>query len=159
DEFLKAFNKNPDSSGTREEKIQEYLDMYVNFKLKIQAAKDEKLNLEESYKSESDNFRNQLAENYINEQANINGLIKEAFERSKKDILLAHVFVEVKPGGDTTAAYKQIKDAYTALQGGKDFTEVSSTYSSNAGVDPSKGVIGYVTVFTLPYEIENVVYS
>ena len=86
--------------------------MYVNFKLKIQAAKDEKLNLEESYKSEAENFKNQLAENYINDQANINGLIKEAFERSKKDILLAHVFVEVKPGSDTTQAYNQIKQAY-----------------------------------------------
>src|SRR5437764_13158199 len=89
DEFLKAFNRNHDTTGTRNEKLKEYLGMYVNFKLKIQAAKDEKLNLEESYKSEADNCRNQLAENYINDQANINGLIKEAFERSKKDILLS----------------------------------------------------------------------
>src|SRR5207249_5511032 len=66
-EFLKAFNKNPDTTGSRQEKIKEYLDMYVNFKLKIQAAKDEKLNEEESYKTEAENFRNQLAENYIND--------------------------------------------------------------------------------------------
>lgn len=160
DEFLKAFNKNPDTTGgSRADKIKQYLDLYVNFKLKLQAANDEKLSTDANYKFEADNFRTQLTENYINEQANINGLIKEAFERSQKDILLAHVFVEVRPGGDTTEAYKQIKDAYAALQSGKDFTEVSSAYSSNAKVDPSKGVIGYVTVFTLPYEIESLVYS
>jgi peptidyl-prolyl cis-trans isomerase SurA len=159
DEFLKAFNKNPDTTGTREEKIKEYLGMYVNFKLKIQAAKDEKLNLEESYKTEADNFRSQLAENYINDQANINGLIKEAFERSKKDILIAQVFVEVKPGSDTTQAYNRIKQAYAALQSGKDFGEVASSYSTDEGVKNAKGQIGYITVFTLPYEVECIVYS
>src|SRR3954471_3879229 len=159
DEFLKAFNKNPDTTGTRNEKLKEYLGMYVNFKLKIQAAKDEKLNLEESYKSEADNFKNQLAENYINDQANINGLIKEAFERSKKDILLSQVFVEAKPGSDTTQANNQIKQAYTALQSGKDFADVASSYSTDEGVKNAKGQLGYITVFTLPYEIENMVYS
>ncbi|MEP6844727.1 MAG: peptidylprolyl isomerase [Panacibacter sp.] len=158
-EFLKAFNKNPDSTGDRSDKIKQYLDLYVNFKLKLQAAADEKLSADANYKYEADNFRTQLTENYINEQANINGLIKEAFLRSQKDILLAHVFVEVKPGGDTTAAYKQIKEAYAALQTSKDFSEVSAAYASNAGVDDAKGLIGYITAFTLPYEIENLVYA
>jgi len=160
DEFLKAFNKNPDTTGdNKSQKMKEYLDMYINFKLKIQAARDEKLNQGETYKSEAENFRNQLAENYINEQANINGLIQEAFKRSQKDILLAHVFAEVKPGTDTTEAYKQIKQAYDALQSGKDFGEVAATYSTDEGVKQAKGVIGYITAFTLPYEIENKVYA
>lgn len=159
EEFLKAFNKNPDTSGERSEKIKQYLDLYVNFKLKLQAATDEKLSNDANYKYEADNFRTQLTENYINEQANINGLAKEAFLRSQKDILLAHVFVEVRQGGDTTAAYKQIRDAYAALQSGRDFTEVAATFASNAGVDPSKGMIGNITVFSLPYAIENLVYA
>lgn len=159
EEFLKAFNKNPDTTGSRTDKLKEYLDMYVNFKLKIQAARDEKLNLDQMYKEEGENFKNQLAENYINEQANISGLIKEAFERSQKDILVAHVFVEVKPGTDTATAYNQIKQAYDALQSGKDFGEIASTYSSDEGVKQAKGNIGYITVFILPYEIENIVYG
>ena len=159
DEFLKAFNKNPDTTGSRTDKLKEYLNMYVNFKLKIQAAKDEKLNTDQMYREEGVNFKNQLAENYINEQANINGLIKEAYERSQKDILIAHVFIEVKPGTDTAAAYNQIKQAYDALQSGKDFGEIAATYSSDEGVKQAKGIIGYITVFVLPYEIENVVYG
>jgi peptidyl-prolyl cis-trans isomerase SurA len=159
DEFLKAFNKNPDTTGSKSEKIKEYLDMYINFKLKIQAARDEKLNQGDTYKSEAENFRNQLIENYINEQANINGLVQEAFKRSQKDILLAHVFVEVKPSTDTIKAYEQIKQAYDALKGGKDFGEVALSYSTDEGIKQTKGIIGYITVFTLPYEIENMVYA
>src|SRR3954454_20744302 len=159
DEFLKAFNKNPDTTGSKSEKMKEYLDMYINFKLKIQAARDEKLNEGDTYKSEAENFKNQLAENYINEQANINGLIQEAFKRSQKDILLAHVFVEVKPGSDTVETYQKIKQAYEALKSGKDFGEVASMYSTDESIKQTKGIIGYITVFTLPYEIENQVYA
>jgi len=51
DEFLKAFNKNPDTTdGLRAEKIKQYLDLYVNFKLKLQAANDEKLSNDANYK-------------------------------------------------------------------------------------------------------------
>lgn len=159
DEFLKAFNKNPDTTGNRAEKIKQYLDMYINFKLKIQAAKDEKLDLGDMYRSESENFRSQLTDNYINEQADINSLIDQAFSRSQKDIMLAHVFIEVKPGADTTEAYKQITEAYNALQSGKEFGEVASTFSGDESTKKSKGVIGYITAFTLPYDIENTIYA
>ena len=159
DEFLKAFNKNPDTTGSRTEKIKQYLDMYINFKLKIQAAKDEKLNLGETYQSESENFRSQLTDNYINEQADINALVDQAFNRSQKDIMLAHVFIEIKPGADTTEAFKQITAAYNALQNGKEFGEAASTFSGDESTKKAKGIIGYITVFTLPYDIENTVYA
>lgn len=159
DEFLKAFNKNPDTSGNRQEKIQQYLDLYINFKLKIQAALDEKLQTSESFQSESDNFKAQLTENYINEQANLGGLIHEAFIRSQKDILLSQVFVEVKKAADSIAAYNQIRQAYNSLQNGQNFAEVAAAFSTDESVRKEKGKVGYITVFSLPYEMENMVYG
>ena len=159
DEFLKAYNKNPDTTGNRAEKINQYLDMYINFKLKIQAARDEKLNQGQMYKSEAENFRSQLTDNYINEQADVNALVDEAFRRSQKDIMLANVFVEIKPGEDTLQAYKQIQQAYDALQSGKEFGEVAADFSNDESVKKSKGYIGFITLFTLPYEIESKIYA
>ena len=159
DEFLKAFNKNPDTTGNRSEKVKQYLDLYINFKLKIQAATEEKLQNTEAFKSESANFKAQLTENYINDQANLNGLIHEAFERSQKDIMLSQVFVEIKPGADSIAAYNQISQAYNSLQNGQGFGQVAATFSTDESVSKAKGMIGYITVFTLPYEIENLVYT
>src|SRR4051812_27605448 len=88
-EFLKAFDRNPDTSGNRAQKLHDYLDMYINFKLKLQQAYTEKLNAKDEFKDEGNNFKKQLAENYINEQANISQLVHEAFIRSQKDILLS----------------------------------------------------------------------
>lgn len=159
DEFLKAFNKNPDTTGSRTDKLNEYLDMYVNFKLKIQAAYDEKLNTDPEYISEAENFKAQLAENNINEQANISTLMHEAFVRSQKDILLGEIVVEIAQGTDTLNAYLQIQKALEQLKQGKDFGEVAAAFSTDSSVIKSKGEIGYITVFSLPWQIENKVYA
>ncbi|HWB27960.1 MAG TPA: peptidylprolyl isomerase [Chitinophagaceae bacterium] len=156
-EFLKAFNKNPDTSGNRSREMHDYLNMYINFKLKLQQAYDEKLENKEEFKDESNNFKKQLTENYINEQANINQLVHEAFNRSQKDILLAEVFVA--PGNDTAAPYKKINDALNALKSGKSFDEVTAAYSTDESLKQNKGNMGYITVFTLPYDVENIVYA
>jgi len=159
DEFLLAYNKNPDTTGNKSEKLRQYLDLYINFRLKLQAAYDEKANTNADLKAEAENFKNQLAENFINQQADIAELMHEAFLRSGKDILLQQVFVQTPAAGDTTAAYAQISKAYTELKNGKSFEEVTEQYSSDPAVKQSKGMIGYITVFALPYSIENVVYS
>jgi len=156
-EFLTAFNKNPDTTGNRAQKMREYLDMYINFKLKLAQAYDEKLDAKEEFKAEGDNFKKQLTENYINEQANISRLTHEAFVRSQKDILVAEVFVA--SGADTAAAWKKINDAATALNTGKSFDEVTTAYTTDEALKQQKGSMGYITVFTLPYEVENMVYA
>ena len=159
DEFLKAFNKNPDTVGNNSDNLRQYFDLYVNFKLKIQAAYDEKMDKTESYKTDAENFRNRLTDNFINEQANMNLLVHEAFVRSQKDIELAEVFVQAPTGSDTVHAFMQISKAYAELKAGKDFEEVVAAYSSDALEKQAKGKIGFITVFTLPYEVENIVYA
>lgn len=156
-EFLDAYNKNPDTTGNKAEKLKQYLDLYINFRLKLQAAYDEKANQNAELKSEGENFKNQLAENYINHQANITQLLHEAFQRSQKDILVEQVFVKFS-GNDTAAAYSQITKAYEALKSGKNFEDVASLYSNDPSVQAAKGNMGYITVFTLPYPVESLIY-
>src|SRR5436190_14444514 len=80
-EFLQAYNKNPDTTGDKKEKLRQYLDLYINFRLKLQAAYDEKANTNADLKAEAENFKTQLAENFIDQQADINQLMHEAFLR------------------------------------------------------------------------------
>lgn len=156
-EFLTAFNKNPDTAGNRAQKMREYLDMYINFKLKLQQAYDEKLDSKEEFKDEARNFKRQLTENYINEQANIGHLVHEAFTRSQKDILLVEVFVAASP--DTAGDRAKITNALNELKAGKAFSEVTSTFTTDEALKQQKGTLGYITAFTLPYEVENIVYG
>lgn len=159
-EFLKAFDKNPSPTETnRKNALKEYLDLYINYKLKVQAAYDDKLNEQPAFKNESNNFKKQLSENYINSEANIEQLIKEAFERSQNDIQVAQVFIELKPGVDNIYAYNQIQKAYNLLKQGKDFSSVVKDFSNDESTIATNGNLGYITAFTLPYEFENEIYK
>ncbi len=158
-EFLTAFNKNPDTTGNRADKIKDYLTLYTNFKLKLQAALDAGLNKDENLQMESDNFKAQLAENFINQQADQNQLIQEAFTNSQKDILVQQVMVRITSPQDTFAAREIITKAYDELKSGKAFNDVTVKYSSDPATKAAQGSLGYITVFTLPYEIEKVIYA
>ncbi len=158
-EFVRAFNKNPMVGINRKEALKEYLDLYMNFKLKVKAAYDAKLQDDATQVAELNNFKLQIADNIINEEAQMGKLVQEAFERSQKDIHIAQVFIQVPEGGDTTVAYKTITEAYNQLQSGKDFSKVSAQYSSDISTKQNGGDLGYITVFTLPYLYESMAYS
>jgi len=154
EEFLKAFNKNPSLEKDRKKALREYLDLYTNFKLKVQAAYDAKLQNDPNYQYEIENFKKQLATNFINDEANIKALVLEAFERSQKDIKLQQVFIEFPSQTDTASAYSKIQKAYFDLRSGKSFNEISKQTTDASAID-----LGFITVFTLPYSFENVVYA
>ena len=156
-EFLTAFEKNPGSAAERKKSLTEYLDLYINFKLKVQAAYDAKLNNSETFKNESNNFKRQLAESLINDEADEKKLIAEAYERSKKDIHAAQIFIDYS--NDTAAALVQAEKAYNLLKQGKSFEEVLNQFSNDDNNKKTKGDIGFITVFSLPYAIESEIYN
>lgn len=159
DEFAKAFNKNPNIRGTRKKALHDYLELYIKFKLKVQAATDAGLDKDATQQNELQNFRNQVADNIINEQANVKALVKEAIERSQKEIHLAQVFIEVPGNADTTDAYKNIYTAYKQLKEGKDFKAVSQSFSTDEATKQAKGDLGFISVFALPYDLETIAYN
>lgn len=155
EEFLKAFNKNPSLEADRKKALREYLDLYINFKLKVQAAYDAGLQNDPNYLLETDNFKKQLATNFINDEANIKALVDEAFHRSQKDIHLQQVFIATPNEKDTAAAYQKAQQAYYDLNTGKSFSSIAAKYSSDEGSTD----LGYITAFTLPYSFETIVYG
>jgi len=161
-EFLKAYQKNNGEKSSTEKSFRNYLELYIRFKLKVKAALDLGLDTLTSQRTELQNFRNQVADSYINDNASMNKLVHEAFERSQKDIRLAHIFIAA-PGNatpaDTLKAFQKAAAAYAALKKGKDFGEVAVQYSEDPTAKQNFGEIGYITVFTLPYDLENLAYG
>src|SRR3954447_8556414 len=109
EEYLRAFNKNPGTGTDRKKALKEYLDLYINFRLKVQAAYDAGLDKDPNQQLELENFKKQLADNIINNEANIKELVREAFERGQKEIHLQQVFIELPQNGDSSEAYRKIQ--------------------------------------------------
>jgi peptidyl-prolyl cis-trans isomerase SurA len=156
-EFLAAFNKNPSPNTNKKAALQEYKNLYINFKLKVQSALDAKLQQQPSFIQESNNFKHQIAETVINDEANAKELLTEAFNRSQKDIDVSQIFVA--NGTDTAQARQDIFKAYAELKTGKGFNEMLIKYCNDESIKKAKGNIGFITVFSLPYQIENIVYK
>jgi peptidyl-prolyl cis-trans isomerase SurA len=156
-EFLNAYNKNKTATTDNSQALRDYLDLYIKFKLKVQAARDMHLDTLPSLKAELQNFRSQIQDNYLKDEKEMNRLIDEAFARSQKDIHAVYYFVPFE-NTDTSNAYKIIKEIGRLLKNskGKDDKALAAINNSSS---VQKDDLGFITVFSLPYDFENTVYK
>ncbi len=156
-EFLQAYNKNKTSQANNSQALRDYLDLYIKFKLKVQAAKDMHLDTLPSLKADLQNYRSQAQRDYLIDKPEVKRLVDEAFTRSQKDIHTICYFVpEVT---DTSKSYQKIYEVYRQI---KDNDKSDSAILAEVNVNEpkvEKSDLGYITVFTLPYQFENIIYS
>lgn len=149
-EFLKAYNKNGSVSGDHKETPEEYLNLYILFKLKVQDAKDHHLDTLPALKADVLNFRNQVVNHFLFDKKELDFLTAQALTRSKKDIHLTAYYVS---GNDSLKSKTIASKLAGQLKKGK------TSAPENAGDEISKEDFGFITVFSLPYAIENIVYN
>lgn len=157
DEFLRAYNKNNVPVANKEKAMRDYLDLYTNFKLKVKAAEDMRLDTLPQLKNDLNNFRTQVQDNYLNDEKGLKVLMDEAFNRSRLDLRVLHFSVSVPAGSspaDTLRAFRAAQSIDALLQKGE------TNYEKLAGEYQAKFTdLGFITVFSLPYAYENIVYN
>src|ERR1700749_955082 len=159
EEFLKAFRKNNTSVKATEKAYRDYLNLYIRYKLKVQAARDLRLDTLPGQITELKNFKSQIVDQYINDEISLNQMAREAFVRSQRDLRVSFIFVaspKTASPADTAKAWQKINNAYKALNNKKDFGETALQFSEDPNVKENKGDLGYISVFDLPYAMETV---
>lgn len=161
-EFLQAYNKNKTPVADKEKALREYLDLYARFKLKVKSAEIQKLDTIQQLQFDLQNFRSQVEEGYMNDEKGVNVLVDEALLRGQKDIHLLHFYVPINSKmspADTAKIYKAMKELSEELKKGEtDYPEIVKEISEKYLEVKSKD-LGYITAFSLPYDIENLVYA
>ncbi len=151
-EFMYIYTKtNRDKADFTKASLEEYLDLYTKFKLKVQRARDLKLDTIPALKQELEGYRQQLADSYLLDKAVTDKLIKEAYDRSKQDLSVSHIMIGLRKNAtsrDTLLAYKRIMAVKARLDGGEDFVAVAKELSDDKTVKKNNGHIGY---FTSPF--------
>ncbi|HFC00005.1 MAG TPA: peptidyl-prolyl cis-trans isomerase, partial [Phaeodactylibacter sp.] len=164
-EFKYIYTKtNGGKADFSKKSLEEYLDLYVKFKLKVQRAKDMKLDTIPSLQQELEGYRQQLANSYLVDKQVTERLVKEAYERTKKDIDVSHIMVSIKPNAtpkDTLAAFEKIKNIKANLDSGIEFAKVAKGGSDDKSAKSNGGHIGFITAL-LPngfYDFETAAYN
>lgn len=161
-EFKYIYEKNNGSKADYSSKsLNEYLNLYENFKLKVKKAKELGLNTDEKLKTELDGYRKQLSASYLTDREIVEKLVKEAYQRSKKDVHISHILFSVKAGADA-ATDKTALDQANALKGqltAANFGEMAKQKSNDPSAAKNSGDVGFFTVFQLPYALETAIYN
>ena len=155
-EFLRAYQKN--NTGPKTDKaFRDYLDLFIVSRLKIREAKDRGYDTLPQMIADLDNLRQQILPGYLNDKEAIDKLVAQALLRGEKDIHLAHIFISSSQDGAVIKA--KLDSVEAGLRANKSFTSLAKQYSDDPGASGNGGDLGWITVFSLPYELENLAYN
>ena len=162
-DFTKVFNKNLDLVVEESQKnVAGYLDLFIDYKLKITEAYAQGLDKNQQYIKEFKKYEDQLAKKYIYDKRIVSKLVEEAYDRSLEEINAEHILVLSNLNdspNDTLKAYNKIKEAHIKALKGENFTSLVIEYSEEPGAKKSKGKLGYFTAFQMVYPFENTAYN
>ncbi len=156
-EFEYIYNKNK-SVADESKSIDEYVEMFINYKMKIIEAKKENYDDKPNYLAEYDKYAKQLVIPFIRDEETENALLQEALERKKESRLVSHILIKVKSDADSAKALKEINSIYDELQKGMDFAEAAKKYSQCPS-SANGGSLGYIDVFSTVYPFETAAYN
>jgi peptidyl-prolyl cis-trans isomerase SurA len=160
-EFLYIFNKTsgekPDYSRAS---LEEYLNLYINFKLKVRKAKDLQLDTIPELAEELNGYRRQLSDSYLIDKEVTEKLLVEAYQRMQIDLDLSHVLFKVEDE-NKERVFKQAQAVRNLLKDGDSFEDFAVRHSQDPSVTGNKGRIGFVTAPFPPgfYEFETQAYG
>ena len=172
-EFLNVYMKNNVNSEVLDRKsLEEYMELYINFRLKVKEAEALGLDTVRSFRDELAGYRKQLAQPYLIDEEMNKSLLQEAYDRKKTDIRASHILIRVDRNAapaDTLVAYKKVMNLRKRILKGEDFGKVAMEASDDLSardrqmegrtIKGNLGDLGYFTVFDMVYPFETGAYN
>lgn len=153
-EFEYSFNKNNSDGVIDKKSVDEYVDLFVNYKLKVEAAKEARLDTLKSFLNEFAGYRDQQIRPAMITDADIEAEARRIYEETRSRIdgnggmtKPAHILVMVKQKADEAqqkAAKERIDSIYNALQNGADFAELAKKCSDDKGTAANGGELQWI---------------
>ncbi len=159
-EFIRMYNKSLDPDSNFD--LNEYIEQFVAFKLKVADAIASGYDTASAFSSELEGYRTQLAQGYLTDPDIKEDLLKKAWERSLVEINASHILVLIGQGAgpkDTLQAYTKAMTARQRLLQGELFETVAKEISDDRSVVINKGNLGYFTVFQMISQFEDAAYN
>lgn len=164
DQFLYVYEKNNFNNNNiyTESDVNTYFDLFLNFKLKVNAAKTNGMDTTKSFLDEYNGYKNQLIKPYRIETKTQEKLVEEAYERLNYEIDASHILVAVAKDAlpeDTVKAFQKILEARKKAIAGQPFAELAMQYSDDPSAKSNKGRLGYFTAFQMVFDFEDAAYK
>ncbi len=159
-EFIRMYNKSLDPAYKTD--LNDYLEQFIAFKLKVADAIEQGYDTTKAYKEELAGYRNQLAQSYLTDPAIKEKLLRKAYQRSLSEVNASHILVSCTPDAspeDTLKAYKKALDIRERIIWGEPFEQVAKATSDDKSVLINGGNLGYFSVFQMITPFEEAAYT
>lgn len=163
-EFLYIYTKNEDNPSFAKDSLRDYMDLFINYKLKVLEAKRLRYDTIPQLVNELGQYRKQLSLPYLTDKDKMEFLIKEAYDRTVNEVRASHILIRVEPNAspaDTLAAYNKIMKLRERVLGGEDFGAVAAGPggSEDPGAKMNGGDLGYFSALQMVYPFEETAYN
>jgi peptidyl-prolyl cis-trans isomerase SurA len=162
EEFDNIFRKNNRDSVITQASLDEYMQLFINFKLKVKEARTLGLDTVAKFKTELEGYRAQLARPYLTDTDVLNELMHEGYDRLNQEIHASHILIKCDPNAspeDTLKAFNKAMDIRNQILNGSDFTIVAKDRSEDPSAKDNGGDLGYFTAFQMVYPFEDAAYK
>ena len=178
-EFLYIYEKNNQETSLEKKTMDEYLDLFVNFKLKVTEAMAQGVDTTEAFQKELAGYRAQATPKYLQDNDAIDSLVVLSYNRMAKIRKASHIAVQCPMDADSAtvaAAEAKINELRERVTVGlpkevkkgrkkvtvcepEEFAEVAVLYSEEPSAKQTKGALGWIQPFRYVYSFEDAVYT
>ena len=180
EEVLYIYEKNNQAGAMDPKSMDEYLDMFINFKLKVAEAEAQGIDTTEAFKKELKGYRAQATPKYLQDESAMDSLVEMSWRHMAKDRRAAHIAIQCPASatpGQADSAFALINEAYERVTIGKEvikgkgkkakkvrqpaeaFDAVAREMSTDPNVQETGGELGWITPFRYVYPLEEAVYN
>ncbi|MDQ2656890.1 MAG: peptidyl-prolyl cis-trans isomerase, partial [Bacteroidota bacterium] len=164
DEFNYLYRKNHQSKPDEftGEKIEEYLSLFINYKLKVEEALSRGMDTTASFRKEYQTYRDELLKPHMPDSKVLDSMVKLTYNRLKEEVKAQHILIQLKADAspeETLSAYNRISDLRRRAVAGEDFSELAAAYSEEPGAQTTHGNLGFFTAMQMVFPFEQAAYT
>ena len=164
DDFAHIFKKNNRDSLVTPSALDEYMELFIDFKLKVLAAEDLGMDTASAFINELAGYRKQLARPYLVDNDLLDAMVKQAYDRTLEEVRASHLLVKIGGEGtpnDTLSAWNKSLALKERIASGEDFAGIARSRggSDDPSVKDNGGDLGWFSAFMMLYSFEEACYS
>lgn len=163
-EFERIYKKNNNNLYNDDDKKspEDYLELFIDFKLKVIEAENLKMDTTEAFKKELAGYRKELSQPYLTDVKYSQDQVKEIYERMNKEVNASHILFRVASNaspGEVQAVYDKAEKVRQEILAGKNFNVAAKEYSEDPSAKSNGGDLGYFTAFQMVAPFENAAFT
>lgn len=161
-EYIYRKNNNNVYSETDKKSPKDYLELFIDFKLKVTEAENMKMDTSRAFIDELAGYRMEVAAPYLTDHNFDEQFVHEMYRRMTLEVNASHILLRLAPNA-TAEQEKQVLDRILTIRqeilDGRDFEEAATEYSEDPSAKTNHGNLGYFTAFMMVFPFENAAYE